>query len=159
MDNGSAETNGRDNDSSSPTERRERPQRWDEMDEDSELQQEGETLAEVIAALGPLVDRPAVARLLNACAVRIESHESVKVKEFELRESIAHANGRYFSSNRAYFLVGLAVCLVFLGIVMWMFRTDRETLLPVLTAIIGLIAGAGGGFIFGQQGRSEVQRS
>lgn len=54
-------------------------------------------------------------------------------------------------TNNIFFIVALGCCLTFLGIVISMLRTDKDLLLPVLSALISLIAGAGGGYVFGKQ--------
>jgi hypothetical protein len=57
--------------------------------------------------------------------------------------------------TRRCFLIGLAVCLAFLTAVILLLRDTPDTLLPVLTAVIGLLAGAGGGFLFSTSQSTE----
>lgn len=117
-----------------------------------------DNLAASIDALAEMADRPGVRRVLEAVAVVIESRKEASQREANLSAQIHASNARYWSSNRVYFLVGLSICLLFFSFVIWVFQDKPDTLLPVLTALIGLVAGAGGGFIFGQHGRPDDRK-
>lgn len=52
--------------------------------------------------------------------------------------------------NNVVFLLALGGCLAFLFFVIKELKPDKDLLLPVLSSIISLIAGAGGGFVFGR---------
>jgi hypothetical protein len=98
-----------------------------------------------------IITSPAVITLAQTSKSLADGWVANREKDLTLRKQVNELNARYLSTNRYFFLAGLTVCLAFLGIVLWMFKGERDTLLPVLTALSGLIAGAGGGFIFGQR--------
>lgn len=56
------------------------------------------------------------------------------------------------------FLTAMGFALSVLVIVIYLLRDNRETLLPVLSTLVGLIAGTGGGYVFGRaQGDRRVE--
>lgn len=106
---------------------------------------------EALEKLKEILQSPVFETLAASFGKSMEGFAAKRREEIELRKQLNELNAKYLSSNRWFFIVGLSICLAFLGFVLWLFKDQRETLLPVLTALIGLVAGAGGGFIFGQR--------
>lgn len=121
--------------------------------DDAELTDQ-EEFQRTLQHLRNLLDSVGFQRALDILAKRVAAEPERARLEFQLRQQANTENARFHSSNRLYFLVGLSVCLAFLAWIIWLLKGDRDTLLPVLTALIGLLAGAGGGFIFGQARRA-----
>ena len=69
----------------------------------------------------------------------------------QARTEMAKAVQRATLYNNVLFLVSLAFCLIFIGWVIYQLKGDKDLLLPVLSAVISLIAGAGGGYVFGRR--------
>lgn len=69
----------------------------------------------------------------------------------ETRERIAAIQAKHAFRSSIFFLIALTICLGFLASVIYALRGDKDTLLPVLSAVISLIAGTGGGYVFGRQ--------
>lgn len=114
-----------------------------------------ETIRELFKGLRTAMDSPNFAKIVEVLAKKLDHDTPIREKELQFRREVHERNTRFYATNRNYFLIGLFVCLAFLGWIMWLFQTKPDTLLPVLTAVIGLIAGAGGGYIFGQHRRDD----
>lgn len=114
---------------------------------------EAEKFERGMEQLKAVLDSPAVSKFLDLLNKKIEAEPEKDRHNHELRMLSQAMHGRLIASNRGYFLMGLAISLIFLGGVIYVLRHDSDTLLPVLTAVVGLLAGAGGGFIFGQSRR------
>jgi hypothetical protein len=106
------------------------------------------TAKEVIKTLKEVLTSPNAPKIAEAIATPI-----AKAKEAE-----AHARGQAAKSyatasniGNAVFVLSLILCLTFLGWVIHTLKGDKDLLLPVLSAVISLIAGAGGGYVFGRQ--------
>lgn len=129
-------------------------------DGDGSAPHQGATPAEVARLLELLItltrDTP-VAQLIEAASNIPQQIAQSNNRKRTIQWRAQRANYQYIRSTRLFFLAGLVICLAFIGGVVWVFRDDKDTLLPVLTALIGLLAGAGGGFIFGQRPRGEGQ--
>lgn len=69
----------------------------------------------------------------------------------QARSEMARAIQRATLYNNILFLVSLVCCLSFIGWVIYQLKGDKDLLLPVLSAVISLIAGAGGGYVFGRR--------
>lgn len=117
---------------------------------------EGEPLSEeaqrerTLKEINSLLSSPAVLEVIKLIGKRIEAAPDREVRDHERHLKSMELNAKYYRDSRIVFGIGLVVCLSFLGTIVWILKGDKETLLPVLTALVGLLAGAGGGYIFGQ---------
>lgn len=102
-----------------------------------------------------IMDSKAVTDLIGVLRTFVEGHPQKAQLDHDLRMRVQSDNATFYASNRKYFLMGLCMCLIFLGVVIWSLRSEKDLLLPVLTAVVSLLAGAGGGFIFGQSRRNS----
>jgi 4-hydroxybenzoate polyprenyltransferase len=80
---------------------------------------------------------------LNGCAAPI-GQVTTNYDKFKTARRLS----RLLHFHTAFLLALLMISLGFLALVVWWLREERETLLPVLTAVVGLIAGTGGGCVF-----------
>lgn len=101
-----------------------------------------------------VLEAPSLIKLIEGYVKKVEAEPQQAKLNHDFRMMAHAANGKFYASNRLYFLVGLVICLVFLAVVIWLLKGDKETLLPIFTAVVSLLAGAGGGFIFGQSRRA-----
>lgn len=102
-----------------------------------------------------MANSPAVAKLIDMLASR--QHAQAR-QTTRVRVALVRAQERNARRGNVFVCIALVLCLSFLGVVIYWLKADKDTLLPVLSALIGLIAGAGGGYVFGRQsinGRSE----
>lgn len=114
---------------------------------------EDEQFERTLKQLSAILDSATLSKLIDVFSKRVDSEPDKQRQDHELR-MLSHAmHGRLMASNRIYFLIGLGMSLAFLCTIIIILRADKDTLLPVLTAVVGLLAGAGGGFIFGQSRR------
>jgi len=93
---------------------------------------------------------PAAAKLVESYSRRFDAEPEKERREYELRLNAQRLNAKHDAASRVCFLIGLTVCLGFLLGIVLALRERPETLLPVLTAAVGLVAGAGVGFMLGQ---------
>ncbi len=106
------------------------------------------TMQEVIKAIKEVLcsdNAPPIAGLIATQIAKAKEAESQARKE----SAKSYATASNFSN--AVFVASLVLCLTFLGWVIHTLKGDKELLLPVLSAVISLIAGAGGGYVFGRQ--------
>lgn len=68
----------------------------------------------------------------------------------ESRVKVAEIQAIHAKRSNWFFIAALVLCLAFLGLVIFWLRADKDTLLPTLSALIGLMAGTGGGYVFGR---------
>ena len=104
--------------------------------------------------LRAIVESQTCIQLVGVLRTYVEGHPQKAQLNHTLRMKIQADNAAFYASNRKYFLIGLGMCLLFLGVVIWSLHDEKGLLLPVLTAVVSLLAGAGGGFIFGQARRT-----
>lgn len=125
-----------------------------ESDED-EVDDDLEYILHVVKAI---LELPAIHEMTKALSRLCESHATIQHRELKLDCEIAKDNAKFRFRGQWMFLIALATCLLFLVYVLWLFKDNSDTLLPVLTAVVGLLAGVGGGAIFGNRS-SESRRS
>lgn len=95
----------------------------------------------------PEVLGDAVKTIIN----QIAEHKRNGQREEHYRAKMnARILAKQMCTGNIIFLVAMTLSLAFLFGVIWTLRDNKETLLPVLSSVIGLLAGAGGGFVFGR---------
>lgn len=77
----------------------------------------------------------------------------LKAKELEVaaRDRAAASYHRGMVRWSYTFLAALGLCLGVILLVVWMLKGEKDLLLPVLSSLIALIAGTGGGLVFGRR--------
>lgn len=101
--------------------------------------------------------------LMHALREIVTSENAAKMIEFmsnqrtngakqaaESRVKIAEIQATHAKRTSWFFLAALVFCLTFLGVIIYWLRADKDSLLPTLSALIGLMAGTGGGYVFGR---------
>ncbi len=88
--------------------------------------------------------------LLQAVAALKESKSAAEKAKGEAAIAIAVVQVRNAWWSSVFFLIALAISLCFLGTVIYWLKDNEKLLVPVLSALIALIAGTGGGFVFGR---------
>lgn len=103
---------------------------------------------ELVKAFKEVLTSPNAPKLAEAIGSQI-----VKTREAEAqaRASAAKSYGTSAIVANVVFILSMVLCLIFLGWVIHTLKGDKDLLLPVLSAVISLIAGAGGGYVFGRQ--------
>lgn len=102
---------------------------------------------ELVAA----IDFPRIAESWSS-AVRAKAEAHSKT-----HDSASRANARFAFWSSFVFIASLILSLIFLGVIVWMLRADKDLLLPVLSALISLIAGTGGGYVFGRAAQQAAK--
>lgn len=110
------------------------------------------TAKEVIKAFKDVLTSPNAPKIAEAISAQL-----VKSREAEARARASTAKS--YSANAIVaniaFILSMVICLVFIGWVIHTLKGDKDLLLPVLSAVISLIAGAGGGYVFGRQSAAK----
>lgn len=110
--------------------------------------EEAKSDADFVKAVKEILTSQAAPKLVETVMAPL-----TRTRELEAQANVESSKvyARASFTGNIFFIVALVCCLTFLGIVIAMLRTDKELLLPVLSALISLIAGAGGGYVFGRQ--------
>lgn len=111
------------------------------------------TVKEVLRTAREMFAGPNAPKIVETVMTQLGRY---KDRESQAKERIARSYTLASHVSNAVFVVSLILCLVFLGWVIQSLKDNKDLLLPVLSAVISLIAGAGGGWIFG---RNSVPRN
>lgn len=115
---------------------------------DPELQANVEMTKVCWQSLKELLASENVGKLISAWS---SSRDASGRHAAESTAKIATIQAKHAFCTNVFFLIALTLCLSFLSAIIYVLRGDKDLLLPVLSAVISLIAGTGGGYVFGRR--------
>lgn len=121
------------------------------QDDEAVPASDAEQVGEALEALTKVLDTEFARSLVTLGRDAIRRRIELDAKASERHEKVLAAQLKV--ANRWSWVFGLCVLLSFgfLTAVIWLLKDTPDALLPVVTALVGLIAGTGGGWVFGHK--------
>lgn len=110
-----------------------------------------EQFARALESLTAVLDTEFARSLVSIASEAIRRRCSLDAQAAERHEKVLAAQVQVANRWAWVFTGCVLFSFAFLAGVVWMLKDNSDALLPVVTALVGLIAGTGGGWVFGQR--------
>ncbi|NRA58915.1 MAG: hypothetical protein HRU13_12445 [Phycisphaerales bacterium] len=110
-----------------------------------------EEVSEALNALKTVLDSKGVHKFRSIVEAKHTRQVELDAQATERHQKVLAAQVQVANKWPWVFLGCVLLSFAFLLGVIWMLKDNSEALLPVVTALVGLIAGTGGGWVFGHR--------